>query len=115
MQRQAKLLAEVAHDLRSPLQVVDATLNVIGRLGGTERELAIERARRASRTMTAMVDELFAGSSRTPSPDPGRVRISGARLLQEAVQMLMPLAERSDIRLRVTAAEDAGDVCVNYG
>lgn len=112
--RQATVLAEVAHDLRTPLQVVETTLMVIDRLAGTERDAALDRARRATRSLSTMVDELFERSRQTPAPAEAHlVRISAARLLQDAVQLMVPLAERSDIRLRVVA-DDAGDVSVNY-
>lgn len=110
-----EVLAAVAHDLRTPLHVIDMTLQALDRLPASERPAAVERARRASRSMTEMVGDLLENSR---LQDGGLnlqlASIDAASLLQDACEMLIPLATRRGIKLVTRAEADAGHVQADY-
>lgn len=107
-------LAAVAHDLRTPLHVIDMTLQAIDRLPEIQRDAALERARRATGSMARMVDDLLEHAPLQGGPNQHTTRIDAARLLRDAAEMLTPLAARRGIVLRTGAIHDAGQVQVDY-
>lgn len=109
-----EVLAAIAHDLRTPLQVIEMTLQAVPLLPETERPAAIERGRRASSAMMEMVDELLENARlQSDGLSLQRTRVDAASLLREATEMMMPLAGRRGIVLQASA-EDAGTVLVDY-
>lgn len=110
-----EILAAVSHDLRTPLQVIDMSMQVMDRLTDSERGVAIERAHRASRSMSRMVDDLLEYSQlQGGGLSLQYAQIEAASLLQDAAEMMTPVAIGRGIVLLAHTTEDARQVRVDY-
>ncbi len=107
-----QVLAVVAHDLRTPLQVLQLSTRLLERGGTSARQQrpTLQRMQAAIDVMSTMVNGLLKPSEAAPALQP----IAVATLAGDAVHMMAPLAEKSRIALQLQALPDAV-VRVDYG
>ena len=105
-----RLMATVAHDLRSPLAVVllGAKLMEGGTLTLPEQKTTALRLERAASHMKNLVDDLLdLESSDTQSLSLDRASLALAPLLHDVVDLLGPIAEEAGVVLEVGESTDA--------
>lgn len=107
-----QVLAVVAHDLRTPLQVLQLSTRLLQRGGpaAQQQQPTLQRMQAAIDVMATMVDGLLKPSEAAPAMQP----IPVETLARDAVHMMAPLAEKSHITLQLQALPDAV-VRVDYG
>jgi signal transduction histidine kinase len=104
LDQQLRLLADTSHELRSPLTVVLANLNLLRRdLEAGERELSIKEATDEARRMRRLVNELLllAESDRARAIAQAPVRLDV--LVEESVASAARQAPTHTIRAQVTS------------
>ena len=108
-------LAVVAHDLRTPLNVMSLSLNVLEPQATDAQRTVLARMRRAAESSERLVEDLLQRSRfetghlvLDPMPLPAR------QLLDDAAAMLRPLAGRHGVTLSTEAAPDLGTVRADY-
>lgn len=95
-------IAEVAHDLRTPLALIEAQCGFLAStLDGQEQLLEVERIRATARTMSARVDGLMVSGA---AP---RVPLDLAQLAAETVEDLRPLARARGTDIALGRCDDA--------
>lgn len=106
-----QVLAVVAHDLRTPLQVLQLSTRLLQRSGAAaHQEATLQRMQAAIDVMATMVEGVLKPSEAAPAMQPIPVRT----LARDAVHMMAPLAEKSRITLQLHALPEAV-VRVDYG
>lgn len=104
------VLAVVAHDLRTPLQVLQLSATRLQRSSDTQEGAILQRMQSAIGIMATMVEGLL-----KPSESPSTVQaIPVAQLSADAVHMMAPLAEKCRTTLSLGDLPDAV-VRVDYG
>lgn len=109
-----ELLAVVAHDLRTPLQVIGLSAACLRRLSVALGAPHVQRIEGAVASMTHMVDELLAAHA---AESEGRLLASVlpcAKLLADAAETMTVVAERANVALSVGPVCDDW-VSVDYG
>ena len=101
-----ELIAVIAHDLRSPLQVLDLTLTLLQRGGTDQREAAIARASTAVLTMRRIADELLSDSHPLSNLLLDQGLVSTRKIASNALEMMRPIAERNQISIIMEHADD---------
>jgi len=108
-----ELLATVAHDLRTPMQVLSMSLDVIERTSSLEtlegRDRTMQRMRQSLQAMRQLTDTLMQVQC-SPSHEPLRAD----RLASDVVMMMTPLAERRGHALSLGLLDDLS-VMGDYG
>lgn len=108
-----ELLAVVAHDLRSPLQVMGLNTAVLVRAGHAPSLPAIQRIEAAIASMKRLVDDLLSTHAVDSRERTLCETIAPARLLADAADAMGTVAERAGIHLHLAPAQ-AGEVFVDY-
>ncbi|MES3033816.1 MAG: GAF domain-containing sensor histidine kinase [Gemmatimonadota bacterium] len=108
-----ELLAVVAHDLRSPLQVISLTASLLQHGADTAQLPHVSRIATAAAAMTRLVDELLATHSVGLRSESHRARIDACRLLSDAADAIHPVVARAGLQIRRTE-HDAGRVHVDH-
>lgn len=102
--RNAELLVIVAHDLRTPLQVVGLTTALLKRMVDPKTAPQLSRLETAADAMTGIVDSLLenhaVGSRAVKLP----VVISASQLLVDAAETVITVAEHADIKIAIGQA-----------
>ncbi|NUP12376.1 MAG: HAMP domain-containing protein [Polyangiaceae bacterium] len=101
-----KLAAGVAHELGTPLQVVSGYARLITEDGASGAE-ARENAgviREQTARMTRIISQLLDFARRRSAE---RSETDLADIVERAIQLLTPIAERANVRLRLNAAREA--------
>ena len=94
-----EMVAVVAHDLRTPLQVLHLSTLILQRTAQGQQDQVIARMLTAIDAIKTMADGLLsAGALADPSAD-GRQLIDAAALARDAVDMMTPIAERAGISI----------------
>ena len=113
-----EVLRIVAHDLRNPLSTVAMTTRLLLDLPSTEQQ-RVDRLtviQRAGERMQRLINDLLAVSiieagRLTVDPKPTRV----AAILDDALEMLRPIAAEKSIRLETAAPPDLPEVMADPG
>jgi len=105
-QMRRELIANVSHDLRSPLASIQGYLETIhikeGDLDHAERQRYVSTALRNAQRLNSLVSSLFELSKlESKQIEPEREPFSLPELVQDIVVQYRPQAENRDIRLRV--------------
>ena len=108
-----EVVAVVAHDLRTPLQVLHLSMAMLQRGTQGQQEALTGRMMSAVQAMKTMADNLLASNTLLAPSRAGRQAVRAVDLAREAVDMMGPIAERSGITLAVEAGSDAS-VLVDY-
>lgn len=102
-----EILAVVAHDLRTPLQVLALGTQVVQRALRGEQEGTTTRMHKAVDAMKAMADSLLSSTALMAPSVSGLRAIDSAELIRDAVSMMSPIAERAGIALVLGATPSA--------
>lgn len=108
-----ELVAVVAHDLRTPLQVIGATASLLARADDATTQAHAKRIAGATKSMSRLLSELSAVHAYEGAAPQYRAEVSVASLLRDAVDTMSLIATRSGSTLRVADGPDA-DVAVDY-
>ncbi len=101
------IVAVVAHDLRTPLEILHLSTLILQKTLGGQHTAVADRMARAIDAMKQMTDGLLSNSALLAPTASGRKTLSGAALLGEAVDMMRPLAERAGIAVDLGVVADA--------
>ncbi|MFC5499842.1 GAF domain-containing sensor histidine kinase [Caenimonas terrae] len=108
-----EVVAVVAHDLRTPLQILQLSATLLQRQMPQEQRPVIGRMVKAIDSMKSMAEGLLS-SSALLAPSAGRSRAVGAsELARDAVAMMAPIAERAGIELQLSALDEAS-ISIDY-
>ena len=107
-----EVVAVVAHDLRTPLQVIQLSTKRLQKTANAHDASTMQRMLRAVDSIKSMAEALLASALLVPSTA-GRKQIMGGALLQDAIDMMTPIAERCGIALDLGGVADA-NVHVDY-
>jgi signal transduction histidine kinase len=94
-----EMVAVVAHDIRTPLQILGIGTQMIRHALAGEHHVTTGRMLRAVDAMTAMADSLLSSAALMAPSAAGRQLFDGAELARDAVHMMTPIAERAGIVL----------------
>lgn len=108
-----EIIAVVAHDLRTPLQVVQLCASVLQRTGTSEHDTVAMRMLTAVNSMRRVVDELLLVGTMPEPTAPLHEPVDVVTLLADAVRMMAPIAERSAITVELGAVQDSS-IVVDY-
>ncbi len=109
-----EVLAVVAHDLKTPLQVLTLSMLMLQRTTDGEHAALAGRMSRAVETIKEMADELLSSNALLAPSDTGRRDMNSLTLLWDSVDMMRPIATRAGIALELGEVAD-GTVHVDYG
>jgi signal transduction histidine kinase len=106
------VLAIVSHDLRNPLStILTSTERLLTRSSDDARQ-SLERCQRAAQRMTRMISDLVdAASLETGTLSLDRREHDVGRVVQDALDLLQPLAEARGISLAAAGAIDLYALC----
>lgn len=108
-----EVVAVVAHDLRTPLQVLRLSAALLQRQALEAQQPVLARMAKAIDSMRAMTDGLLS-SGALLAPSGTRAQAVSARVLaQDAVSMMAPIAERAGIDLQLSAVDEAS-ISIDY-
>jgi signal transduction histidine kinase len=108
-----ELVAVVAHDLRTPLQILTISTQIIEKKTGGEHSATTARMRKALGVMKAMTDSLLSAHALLAPSAAGRQTISAQSLVADAVDMMGPIAARADFTLNVGEVAN-GALSIDY-
>ncbi len=108
-----EVVAVVAHDLRTPLQILHLSTTLLQRQAVDGQQPAIGRMVKAIESMTSMAEGLLSSSALLAPSGARNQVVSAQALAQDAVAMMAPIADRAGIDL-VLSAVDAACVRVDY-
>lgn len=108
-----EVVAVVAHDLRTPLQILQLSATLLQRQAVEAQQPVIGRMMKAIDSMTSMADGLLSSSALlAPSVTRNQV-VSAQALAQDAVSMMAPIADRAGIELLLSEVAQAS-ISVDY-
>lgn len=115
-----ELIANVSHDLRSPLASIQGYLETVhikdDALDAEERQRYVETALRNAERLNTLVSSLFDLSKlETKQVEPQRESFPIAELVQDVVLQYRPQAEDAGIRLRADVPDRHARVCADIG
>jgi signal transduction histidine kinase len=108
-----QLVAVVAHDLRTPLQILQISTEVIDKKTGGEHSPTVTRMRAALSAMKSMTDMLLSAHALMAPSTAGCQMITASALVADAVDMMAPIAARAGIALQ-TGEVAPGSLSVDY-
>jgi hypothetical protein len=107
-----RLMAVAAHDLRTPLQILQLCTTLIQRKGEGDHAAMTARMQSALAMMKTMLDELMRSSA--PDTRSRPQDIEAATLAHDAVEMMAPIAQKFSSSLAVDVPPDV-ILRVDYG
>jgi signal transduction histidine kinase len=108
-----EVVAVVAHDLRTPLQILQLSAALLQREAVEAQQPVLGRMMKAIDSMTSMADGLLSSSALlAPSLTRNQV-VSAQALAQDAVSMMAPIADRAGIALLLSEVAPAS-ISVDY-
>lgn len=96
-----EVVAVVAHDLRTPLQVVSIGTAVVQKALAGQQAETTARMQKAVQAMRSMTDSLLSSTALMAPSATGKQDFDGAELARDAVSMMTPIAERAGIELEL--------------
>ena len=108
-----EVVAVVAHDLRTPLQILQLSATLLQGQAVEGQQPVIARMVKAIDSMSAMTQGLLSTSALLAPSGARNQVVSALTLARDAVNMMSPIAERAGIEL-VLAAVDKAAVNVDY-
>lgn len=108
-----ELFALVAHDLRTPLQILQLSTALLQRDPEFGPHPVVARMKNAVSALLEMASGLLASSAAISKADIQARPVSAAALIRDAVDMMAPIAERAHIALHAAELADA-TVQVDY-
>lgn len=110
-----EMVAVIAHDLRTPLQVLSLSNALLGRTGTAEQQPVLSRMVSATDAMKRMADELLSDHASQLQPGARLSTVGATKLLADVADTMSVIAVRAGIELKIdaVAAEDP-DLAVDY-
>ena len=108
-----EMMAVVAHDLRTPLQIQQLSTSLLQRDIKPEQQTVTERMFTAIDAMKTMADSLLSTTALMAASAAGRQLIGATQLARDAVNMMRPIAERAGIALTLGDTPEA-DLTIDY-
>ena len=108
-----EVVAVVAHDLRTPLQILQLSLTLLQRQAVEAQQPVIGRMVKAIDSMTAMAEGLLSASALLAPSGARNQVVSALTLARDAVNMMAPIAERAGIELVLSVVDEAS-ISVDY-
>ena len=108
-----EVVAVVAHDLRTPLQILQLSVGLLRHHAVEQQQTVIARMVKAIDSMTSMADGLLSTSALLAPSGARNQAVSALSLAGDAVSMMAPIAERAGIELLLTTVDEAV-VSVDY-
>ena len=108
-----EVVAVVAHDLRTPLQILNLSVGLLQHHAVEQQQPVIARMLKAIDSMTSMADGLLSSSALLAPSGARNQVVSALSLARDAVSMMSPIAERDGIELVLTTVDEAA-VSVDY-
>ncbi len=108
-----EVVAVVAHDLRTPLQVLYLSTAMLQRGTQGQQDALTGRMMSAIEAMKTMADNLLTANTLLAPSSAGRQVVRATDLARDAVDMMGPIAERSGITLALGERSEAS-VLVDY-
>lgn len=108
-----EVVAVVAHDLRTPLQILQLSVGLLQHHAVGPQQPVITRMVKAVDAMKAMADSLLSSSALLAPSAARNQAVSALSLARDAVSMMSPIAERAGIDLLLTTVDEAS-VSVDY-
>lgn len=113
VQAKEKLIATVAHDLLTPLQVLQLSTRVLQKNTNGEHQTLVTRMVTSVGMIRAMADDLLAASRMPAASLGGRQAMPASALAADAMDMMKPIADRSKINLTKDFQSD-GLLSIDY-
>jgi signal transduction histidine kinase len=108
-----EVVAVVAHDLRTPLQILKLSAALLERQAVQEQRPVLARMAKAVDSMASMADSLLSSSALLAPSVTRSQQVSARALAVDAVSMMAPIAERAGIDLQLAAVDDAS-ISIDY-
>jgi signal transduction histidine kinase len=108
-----EVVAVVAHDLRTPLQILHLSAMVLQQQATQVQQPVITRMIKAIGSMTSMAESLLSSSALLAPSGARNQVVSAQTLCLDALSMMAPIADRAGIELQLSAVADAA-VSVDY-
>lgn len=108
-----EVVAVVAHDLRTPLQILHMSAALLQSDVRPSHQPIVARMTNAIKALTEMANGLLSSTALLAPSGLRNASFSAGSLARDAVNMMLPIAERSAISLKVTDVVDASMV-VDY-
>lgn len=108
-----EVVAVVAHDLRTPLQILQLSATLLRRDGLPVQEGVFARMDKAMAAMKSLADTLLSSNALLAPLSAGRAPVDARAVALDAVDMMAPIAQRAGIGLALGEAQDA-TVTIDY-
>ncbi len=108
-----EVVAVVAHDLRTPLQILRLSTTLLQRHAVEGQQPVIGRMVKAIDSMTSMAEGLLSSSALLAPSGARNQVVSALTLARDAVNMMAPIAERAGIELVLSTVDEAA-VSIDY-
>jgi len=108
-----EVVAVIAHDLRTPLQVLHLGTVMLQRGTQGQHDAVTGRMMSSIQVMKTMADDLLSANTFLAPSAAGRQAVRATDLARDAVDMMGPIAERSGISLALKHMPDA-TVVIDY-
>ena len=108
-----ELIAVVAHDLRTPLQVIGITAALLSRQGNATIREHVDRLEHAVGAMKQMIDVLLTQHAAVAPLVARREPVTTGKLLRDTVETMKVVSEHAGLRLSVSD-QAAATVSVDY-
>lgn len=108
-----EVVAVVAHDLRTPLQILHMSAALLQSDVKPTHQPIVKRMTNAIKALTEMANGLLSSTALLAPSGMRHASVSAASLVRDAVNMMLPIAERSAISLEVAEVAEA-TVVVDY-
>lgn len=108
-----EVVAVVAHDVRTPLQILHLSALVLQKQSAEVHQPVITRMIKAIDSMTAMAEGLLSSSALLAPSGARNQVVSAQALARDAVAMMAPIAERAGIELLLSEVAQA-QINVDY-
>ncbi len=108
-----EMVAVVAHDLRTPLQVLTLSVHLLKRTCTPEQQSVMARMGTAAESLKHLADELLAEHAALPTQGSRRERLGVRQLLGDVADTMALIAARANLQIAVEAP-DGVYVTVDY-
>ena len=108
-----EVVAVVAHDLRTPLQILSLSASLLQGQAGAGQQPVLVRMVKAIDSMTAMTDGLLSSSALLAPSGARNQVVSALSLARDAVSMMTPIADRAGIELQLSEVAEAS-ISIDY-
>lgn len=110
-----EMVAVIAHDLRTPLQVLSLSTVLLQRSCTPEQMAVANRMGSATDALERMADELLSDPAATPQPGARLTAVGATKLLADVVDTMTLIAARAEVELKLApAAPDEPELSVDY-